>query len=163
MLSAPFPRGAQPTKWLGIVLKCMSLEKRRTLPKASKSLPIMHYELTQLGRVPMAWPPRAAFQATPASASPRATSWVPHSSLLIPLSSLLSPLSSLLIMHCALCIMHCALSIEPPPEALLKIFSKKKCRKILPIRKVAVTLQSLCGRSGPSGPCFFDPGAEQEH
>ena len=62
--------------------------------------PIMHYELTQLGRVPMASPPRAAFQATPASASPRATSWVPHSSLL------LSPLSSLLIPNYALCIMH---------------------------------------------------------
>ena len=44
---------------------------------------IMHYALTQLGRVPMASPPRAAFQATPASASPRATSWVPHSSFLI--------------------------------------------------------------------------------
>ena len=39
-------------------------------------IPIPH---SSLGRVPMALPPRAAFQATPASASPRATSWVPHS------------------------------------------------------------------------------------
>ena len=43
-----FCREAQPTKWLGKVLKCMSLEKRCTMPKASKPLSIMHYALMKL-------------------------------------------------------------------------------------------------------------------